>query len=322
MDDTDGRANPIDPGTGGVALSVIIPMYREESRIGATLADLLPSLERGVPGLEGRAELILVDDGSDDNTVSAVSAWLGNRRAGALAGVRLLRHGANRGKGAAVRTGLAGAAGRWRLVMDADNSCRVEEVPKLLARARETGAGLVAGSRRAADSVVTSSRSRRVTGWVFQTALSAMGMRLLNDTQCGFKVYSREAAEVVVRLGREDGWAFDLEHLLLARRAGLGIAEVGVVWDHRDGGKVNSLRDGLVMLRRAAAMRLARPGAQPARAATVVVVEPPVAGLTGRRTPSAPVALATLARAPNRGPSRLGTPPSPQGAGEERDRSP
>ncbi len=311
MDDTDGRANPIDPGIGGIALSVIIPMYREESRIGATLADLVPSLERGVPGLgfEGRAELILVDDGSDDNTPSVVSAWLENRGRGALAGVRLLRHGANRGKGAAVRTGLAGAAGRWRLIMDADNSCRVDEAPKLLARARETGAGLVAGSRRAADSVVTSSRSRRVTGWVFQAALSAMGMRLLNDTQCGFKLYSREAAEVVVRLGREDGWAFDLEHLLLARRAGLGIAEVGVVWDHRDGGKVNSLRDGLVMLRRAAAMRLARPGTRPARAAPVVVVEPRLTGPPERRTPSAPVVVATFA-------------PSPQGAGEERDRGP
>jgi hypothetical protein len=84
---------------------------------------------------------------------------------------------------------------------------------------------------------------------------------------------------------------------------------VGVVWDHRDGGKVNSLRDGLVMLRRAAAMRLARPGTQPARAVPVVVVEPPLIGGTERRMPAAPVVVAASA-------------PSPQEAGEEGDQAP
>ncbi|MGH7753340.1 MAG: hypothetical protein ACREN5_11045, partial [Gemmatimonadales bacterium] len=126
----------------------------------------------------------------------------------------------------------------------------------------------------------TSTRSRRVTGWVFQAALSMMGMRLLSDTQCGFKLYRADAAAFIGREACEDGWAFDLEHLLLAKRAGLGIAEIGVVWDHHDGGKVNSLRDGLVMLRRAAGMKIRARAIRPA--ASVIEVKGGPA-LTGNR---------------------------------------
>jgi len=240
---------------GGIGLSVVVPMYREEVRIGRTLGDLVPSLERGVPGLDGASELILVDDGSEDGTKAAVEPWIREAASGRLARVRLVRHGANRGKGAGVRTGLLASEGRWRLIMDADNSCRVDQVAGLLAVALDSGAALVAGSRRAPGAVVSASVGRRITGWAFQGALSALGMRLLSDTQCGFKLYRADAAEWIARRAREDGWCFDLEHLMLARRGGFGIAEVGVVWDHREGSNVRALRDGLAMVWRAGALR-------------------------------------------------------------------
>ncbi len=227
-------------------------MFREEKRIAATLADLLPALERG----SRTAEVILVDDGSDDATVRMVTPFLRDEPAGRLWSVRLIRHEANRGKGAAVRTGFAAASGLWRLIMDADNSTRITQADKLFDAARRTGSGLVAGSRAAAGAVVTTRPHRRLTGLLFRAALSLMGMRLLEDTQCGFKLYRADAADLVARLGREDRFAFDLEHLMLLRR--VGIEEVGVDWTHADHGTVRPVRDGLRMLR--SAWRLRRIG--------------------------------------------------------------
>lgn len=234
-------------------LSVVVPMFREAARIGRTLDDLIPALARG----DRPSEVILVDDGSDDATAEAVAPKLRESVDGSLLRVRLLRHELNRGKGAAVRTGLAAASGWWRLIMDADNSTRIGEVEKLFEAAGRTGAGLVAGSRAAPGCVVSTRAHRKATGLIFRAALYAMGMRLLADTQCGFKLYRADAAELVARHGREDRFAFDLEHLKLVASAGVRIEEVGVVWEHADAGTVRPIRDGLQMLRRAWALRAA-----------------------------------------------------------------
>lgn len=238
----------------GVELSVVIPCYREGARVGATMADVTAFLE----GFGRGGEVVVVDDGSDDDTADVVRAWVGKKGA---APVSLLRHPTNRGKGAAVRTGLGAARGRWRLMMDADSSTRVSEVEGLLAVARSTGAGLVAGSRRAADARVTARAMRRATGAIFRGALWALGLDLLSDTQCGFKLYREDVARAVCDLGREDRFAFDLEHLLIARSMPGGVAEAGVVWEHRDGGTVRPVRDGLAMLRSAARLRASGVGA-------------------------------------------------------------
>lgn len=232
-----------------VELSVVIPCYREGTRVGATLADVASYL-----GRRGRAaEVVVVDDGSDDNTAEVVERWAGETCGTPIS---LLRHAVNRGKGAAVRTGLGAAHGRWRLMMDADSSTRVAEVERLLAVARASGAGLVAGSRRVADAHVTAKVSRRATGAIFRAALWTLGLDLLSDTQCGFKLYREDVARAVCDLGREDRFAFDLEHLLIARSMPGGVAEAGVVWEHRDGGTVRPVRDGLAMLRSAARLRV------------------------------------------------------------------
>jgi glycosyltransferase involved in cell wall biosynthesis len=223
-----------------VQLSVIVPMYREAHRVGPTLIDIIDTLS----AWERRAEIVLVDDGSTDETVQVVQAILDER--GAEVSARVLRHERNRGKGAAVRTGLAAARGGWRLIMDADNSSRVGEVEKLLARA-VPGVGLVAGSREAPGSLVKARAHRKLAGGMFRVVLRVLGLDLLRDTQCGFKLYRADVAGQVVLHGREDRYAFDLEHLLIAQATGLKIEEVAVEWVHRDGGQVNPIADGIKM---------------------------------------------------------------------------
>jgi len=158
-------------------------------------------------------------------------------------------------------------------VMDADNACRVSEVERLLARARP-GVGMVAGSRRAADARVTVSRDRRLFSTVFRGTLRLMGLALLGDTQCGFKLYSAELARVVGEYAREDGFVFDVEHLSLARAAGLGIAEVGVQWHEQGGSTVRPIRDGVRMLVGAARIRWRLRGGLPRRARSQVEAKP------------------------------------------------
>jgi dolichyl-phosphate beta-glucosyltransferase len=168
----------------------------------------------------------------------------------------------NRGKGAAVRTGLAVARGRWRLMMDADNAARVREVERLFPSTSDPRVALVCGSRNAEGAQVQSRAFRRFAGLVFRAALGALGLNLLRDTQCGFKLYRADLAKVIAKVGREDRFAFDLEHLLIAKRTGL-IREVGIAWEHKDGGTVSPIRDGVRMLIRAARIRsrflIARP---------------------------------------------------------------
>lgn len=242
-------AHPSEP----IDVSVVIPMYREASRIDATLRDALPLLSVAPHS----TEVVLVDDGSPDSTVDRVTPFLTDAPQGPLRAVRLVRHKHNLGKGAAVRTGLDASRGSWRLIMDADNAATIRELALLLEAARP-GIGLVAGSRVAPGSRVDAIAGRKFAGSIFKLALRALGLDLLADTQCGFKLYRADLAEQVVNLGREDGYAFDLEHLLIARATGLDIAEVGINWTHQEGGQVNPVADGLKMLRRALALRTRR----------------------------------------------------------------
>lgn len=231
-------------------LTIVVPMFEERARVEPTIRDVVATLDRW--GLQ--AEIITVDDGSTDGTASLVervARTLVREGSGAARGIRLLVHERNRGKGAAVRTGLESARAPWVLMMDADNATGLGQLPKLLDTARTTGAGLVAGSRAAPDADVRTEPLRRAGGAAFRAALGALGIGYVRDTQCGFKLYRRDAAALCAQLGREDGFAFDLEHLGLCKLAGLGIAEVGVRWDHREGGTIRIVRDGLGMLAQA-----------------------------------------------------------------------
>ncbi|MBK7404699.1 MAG: glycosyltransferase [Phycisphaerales bacterium] len=276
MDQSDHQAPP--------ELSVVIPMFREARRIRATLLDAVPLLTAGACP----SEIVLVDDGSPDETIPTVEPFLTEVPVGSLRSVRLLRHRLNRGKGAAVRTGLSAAAGNWRLIMDADNAATIREAEKLVAQAKP-GVGLVAGSRVAPGSVVHAVTSRRLTGLLFKASLRAMGLNLLTDTQCGFKLYRADLAGEIARHATEDGYAFDLEHLLIARACGLRVAEVGIAWTHQDGGQVSPVSDGLRMLRRAWSIRARR--ADLARVVTRLPVTLPASTIEPRPEPPLVVTL-------------------------------
>ncbi len=260
-------------------LSVIVPMYQEQARIGKTLGDLVPWLE----SQPWASEVLLINDGSKDQTEQAVSAWVRDHAVGALRRVRLLRHVQNQGKGAAVRTGLSHARGQWTLMMDADNAATIREVTKLFHRSEQTKAAFVVGSRVSKDADVKTSASRGVVRLVYISILKTLGLAPVSDTQCGFKLYRADVARAVAERAREKGFVFDIEHLLIARQAGFKIAEVGIKWEHQEGGTVHPIRDGLRMLARAFAIRwraIMERGKPVAPAAAVVELKPtPTGGL-------------------------------------------
>ncbi|MCD6303418.1 MAG: glycosyltransferase, partial [Planctomycetes bacterium] len=221
-------------------LSVIIPAYNEARRLGPALEQIRSYFQR--TGLT--AEVIVVDDGSTDGTGDVVRRF----EPGPLA-VRCLRNRVNRGKGYSVRRGMRRARGRLLLMTDADQSTPIWEVEKLLPLI-ERGAEVVIGSRDAPGSRLEPPQGwlRRAMGWVMRFARRRLMLRDIRDTQCGFKLFTRRAARAIFARQRTCGFAFDVEVLLLARRMGLAIREVGVLWRNDPDSRVRPLRDAFGMV--------------------------------------------------------------------------
>ena len=219
-----------------VDLSIIVPAYNEALRLPPTLMKLDAFL-RTQPL---RYEIVVVDDGSKDNTCDVVTEHMLT-----IPNLRLVRQFPNRGKGAAVRMGMLQARGQIRVMCDADGSMPAEELPKLLRPIINCEAEISIGSRyvEGAKTDVKQPFYRvlwsRLCNRVIQKTL-VPGVR---DTQCGFKAFTAEAARDLFAYGRIDGWAFDLEILALARRRGYSIAEIGVEWKDDGASRVNPLKD-------------------------------------------------------------------------------
>jgi len=212
-------------------LSVIIPAYNEAARLPAFLASVQQWCRTHQPSFE----VIVVDDGSSDDTAAL-----------ALAGAaRVIRHEANAGKGAAVRTGMRNAMGRLRLFADADGATAMSELPALMA----AGGDIAIASREGRDKKVQASALRRFLGRWFNRAVRMGAVKGIRDTQCGFKLFATRDAQRLFEIAQEDGFAFDVELLLLAQRKGLSIREVFVNWTEIPGSKVRLLRDGWRMLK-------------------------------------------------------------------------
>jgi dolichyl-phosphate beta-glucosyltransferase len=211
-------------------LTVIIPAYNEQSRLPRHLGPVLAYLRAHYP----RFELIVVDDGSRDQTAPAVLAALaGEPRA------RLIRYTPNRGKGYAIRTGVAASRGQAVVFLDADLSTPIDEIPRALAGLAQ--ADIVVGSRDlpGADIGVPQPPFRRLASEIFRWVRHAMvGLRHIADTQCGFKAYRGGVARQLFALGIVDRFMFDIEILYLAERAGLKIVEMPVRWTDAAGSKV------------------------------------------------------------------------------------
>jgi dolichyl-phosphate beta-glucosyltransferase len=203
-----------------VDLSVVIPAFNEAVRLPPTLERVLAYLRRS----GARHEVVLVDDGSRDDTVARARAIGGES-------LRVLQNEENRGKGYSVRRGMLAARGARRLMTDADLSTPIEDLARLAGRL-DAGYDVAIGSRALPDSNVEIHQPwyRENMGRVFNAAVRVLALPGLRDTQCGFKLFTAEAAEAAFSRAQLDGFSFDVEALYLARRLGYRIAEVPVTW--------------------------------------------------------------------------------------------
>lgn len=224
----------------GMDVSVVVPAYNEAKRLPGSLSRVLSYLDGHC---RDRAEVIVVDDGSTDDTASLVE-----RVVSCDSRVRLLRNGRNRGKGFSIRRGVLASRGDLVLTTDADLSAPIEEFEKLYFAIRD-GADIAVGSRaiEGAQIELRQPAVRRTLGRLFNLIVRTLVVPGIADTQCGFKLFRRSAALEVYGRCQLDGFATDVEALYIARRLGITVKEIPVRWRHAEGSTVRPLRDGLRM---------------------------------------------------------------------------
>lgn len=225
-------------------LSVVVPAYNEEERLGPTLDAICAHL-RGEPGRWGDWELIVVDDGSTDGTAKiAKEAASGEPR------IQVLSGDGNHGKGSALRLGVLASYGRLVLITDADLATPIEELDRLDKQLAAEDSAAAIGSRAHPDSriEVHQRRSREWLGRMGNRLIRAVAVPGIYDTQCGFKLFDGEKARAAFADSRLDGWGIDVEILRFFRREGWPVTQVPVRWSHQAGSKVRPLDYGKVLL--------------------------------------------------------------------------
>jgi glycosyltransferase involved in cell wall biosynthesis len=246
--------------------SIVIPAYNESARIRTSIQKILAH----IPSQGWNAEVLIVNDGSTDDTAQIVRSYATQNSA-----LHLVENPGNRGKGYSVRNGMLHANGEVILFSDADLSSPIQEADKLFAAIRG-GADVVMGSRWLRAELQTQRQPlyRQLFGRIFNLALRIILGLHYRDTQCGFKAFTRRAARQIFPLQHIERWGFDPEILYLARRFGFRIEEVPVRWAHREGTRINPLWDGLRMF--------------------VEILRIRWYSMTGKYDPSSPSAVPTL----------------------------
>lgn len=230
-------------------LSIVIPAHNEETRLPQALGQVFAFLDEQAY----RSEVLVVENGSRDRTLEVAQEAVGRYPT-----LRVL-HEDLPGKGRAVRRGVLEARGEWRFVADADFSMPAAEIGRFLPPAQQ--ADIVIGSREAPGAVrYGEPHYRHLTGRVYNGLIRALVLPGLHDTQCGFKCFRAAAAEDIFRFQTLTGWAFDVELLVIARRRGHAIAEIGIPWYFNPESKVNVLRDSWRMFLDLLAIRRNRRG--------------------------------------------------------------
>ena len=221
-----------------VKVSFVIPAFNEATRI----LDTLQRIAEYGKHVSHETEILVVDDGSTDETASIVERLN-------YSGLRLIRNGTNRGKGYSVKSGVLAATGDYVLFSDADLSTPIEEMTNLLAVAVKENADVVVGSRGLDSRYIEKHQSsvREGGGRLFNVMVRLLLGLNIRDTQCGFKLFKREKVQSAFQKQTTDGFGFDPELLFVMSRQGLKILEVPVRWSHVEGSKIRFFRDGFLM---------------------------------------------------------------------------
>jgi dolichyl-phosphate beta-glucosyltransferase len=222
-----------------MTLSIVIPAFNEERRLTSTLQAICDYLRRQPWDWEVR----VVDDGSTDDTVRIVEAFASRERR------VIVQREPHRGKGGAVKAGLMTARSEYRFICDADLSMPIHEISRFLP---PFGGGydVAIGSREGqAARRVGEPTHRHVMGRLFNFVVQRLVLPGIDDSQCGFKMFTGGAVASIFPLVTVTGWAFDVEALAIARAQGLRIVEVPIEWHYREESQVRMMRDGIEMLR-------------------------------------------------------------------------
>jgi dolichyl-phosphate beta-glucosyltransferase len=219
-----------------IFLSIIIPAHNEELRLPGALGQVYAFLDKH----KISAEVIVVENGSTDRTLE-VAQNFANRNPD----LRVF-HENLAGKGRAIRRGILEASGEYRFIADVDFSMPVDQIIRFLPPA--SSCDITIASREAPGAQrINEPRFRHITGRVFNFFIRTLALPGLQDTQCGFKCFRSAVAEDIFRYQTLNGWAFDVEVLVIACRRGYTISEIGVPWTYTSGSKINVMRDSARM---------------------------------------------------------------------------
>lgn len=221
-------------------LSIIIPAYNESERLPLTLVDM----DKRLAGVKYSYEIIVVNDGSTDNTAEIVK-----KMAAAVKNLKLIDNRVNQGKGGVVKQGMLLAKGEYRLFTDADNSVSIDHFDRMVPYLSASGGSdkskgevydVVIGSRAVKGSKLEPPQPfyRQILGKVGNLQIQILNLPGIWDTQCGFKAFSEKAAEKIFSVSKINGWGFDIEALALARHFGYKIKEIPVLWINNTQSKV------------------------------------------------------------------------------------
>jgi dolichyl-phosphate beta-glucosyltransferase len=239
-------------------LTLVIPAYNEQGRLERSLSLVREHLSRIAPD----AEVIVVDDGSRDGTAELVRA-----RIASWPGLRLLRHERNRGKGAAVRTGVLASSGDLVAFADADLSAPIEQLDLLIADLADADIAIVSRALRGTRLLHRQSLAREGMGKFYAVLTRLLVLRGVPDPQCGLKLYRGDLARAIFAKVQDDVVVFDTEALLLATRMGARISQRPAVWQHDDGSRLRfGLRSALAVGVALLAMKVRYPSLLPAKA--------------------------------------------------------
>lgn len=223
-----------------IYLSIVVPAYKEEGRIHKILDAICSYIKLK----DFAVEVIVVVDGSKDKTAEKAGEYKDK-----ITNLRVVDRKVNMGKGYTVKEGVLSAEGEYVLFADADNSTPIEQVDKLLQFHRDYD--VIIGSRyvQGGKLAVPQSLFRKLGSRFLNFFIQSLAVSGINDTQCGFKLFSRSASREIFKKQTFNRWSFDIEILAIARSLGYKIKEVGIIWRNDPHSSVNPIKDGFRMIK-------------------------------------------------------------------------